>query len=156
MSSFQTRAADVVDAPAIQQLLPRLADFPSPARLTTEDVWRYDGVAVAEWAAGDRPQTWVRVAVDQTEQIVGVAVASMIEDSFTGQSAVHLEVVVIDSTADGHGLGQQLMAEIEADGRERGARVMSLNVMVANERARSLYERQGFEEEMIRASKPLA
>jgi ribosomal protein S18 acetylase RimI-like enzyme len=48
------------------------------------------------------------------------------------------------------------MAEIEADGRERGARVMSLNVMVANERARSLYERLGFEEEMIRASKPLA
>lgn len=155
MSSFQTRAADVVDAPAIQQLLPRLADFPSPTRLTTEDVWRYDGVAVAEWAAGDRPQTWVRVAVDQAEQVVGVAVASMVEDSFTGQSAVHLEVIVIDSRVDGHGLGQQLMAEIEADGRKRGARVMSLNVMVANERARRLYERLGFEEEMIRASKPL-
>ena len=79
----------------------------------------------------------------------------MVEDSFTGQSAVHLEVIVIDSRVDGHGLGQQLMAEIEADGRKRGARVMSLNVMVANERARRLYERLGFEEEMIRASKPL-
>jgi len=48
------------------------------------------------------------------------------------------------------------MDEIEADGRERGATVMSLNVMVTNERARSLYERLGFEEEMIRASKPLS
>jgi ribosomal protein S18 acetylase RimI-like enzyme len=155
MSRFQTRAADVADAPAIQQLLPRLADFPSPARLRTEDVWRYDGVAVAQWAAGDRPTTWVRVGVAQAGHVVAAAVGSMVEDSFTGQSAVHLEVIVIDARVDGYGLGQQLMAEIEADGRERGASVMSLNVMVANERARSLYERLGFEEEMIRASKPL-
>ena len=155
MSSFRTRSATADDAAAIRSLLPRLADFPSPARLTTEDVWRYDGAALDEWAAGDRPQTWVRVAVDPHDQIVAAAIGSMITDSFTGQQAVHLEVVVIDERVDGNGLGRTLIGEIEADGRERGALVMSLNVMVANQRARSLYERLGFEEEMIRASKPL-
>ncbi|MDB2392773.1 hypothetical protein N9V91_07135, partial [Acidimicrobiaceae bacterium] len=62
MSTFVIRMAEVSDLAAIQKLLPRLADFPAPRRLTTEDVWRYDGVAVAEWASGERPQTWVRVA----------------------------------------------------------------------------------------------
>ena len=155
MSTFVIRMAEVSDLAAIQKLLPRLADFPAPRRLTTEDVWRYDGVAVAEWASGERPQTWVRVATDTAQEVVAVAVGSLIEDSFTGQPAVHLEVVVIDERVDGHGLGSRLIAEIESDGRQRGAAVMSLNVMTANHRARSLYERLGFEEEMIRASKPL-
>lgn len=155
MATFDTRIADSGDLAAIQLLLPRLANFPAPRRLTTDDVWRYDGVVVAQWAAGERPQTWIRVAIDLAGDVVGAAVGSLVDDSFTGKPAVHLEVVVIHERADGHGLGRRLMAEIEADGRQRGAAVMSLNVMVANDRARSLYERLGFEEEMIRASKPL-
>ena len=155
MGLFTTRQATAADVGDIRELLPRLADFPAPRRMTSEDVWRYDAAAVDEWAAGNRPQTWVRVAVDENDRVLGTAIASMIEDSFTGQSAVHLEVVVIHPSADGQGLGQRLMAEIEADGRERGATVMSLTVMVANAGARSLYARLGFDEEMIRASKPL-
>ena len=155
MTLFDTRVADASDLASIQKLLPRLAEFPAPNRLTKEDVWRYDDGVVAAWAAGDRPQTWVRVAIDEAGLLAAAAVGSMIEDSFTGESTVHLEVVVIDERADGNGLGQRLIAEIESDGRVRGAVVMSLNVMVTNQRARSLYERLGFEEEMIRASKPL-
>lgn len=155
MADFRTRTATADDLAGIRQLLPRLADFPAPSRLSAEDVWRYDAAALAEWASGDRPQTWVRVAVDQGDQIVAAAIGSMIDDSFTGRRAVHLEVVVIDERVDGNGLGRTLMAEIEAEGRDRGATVMSLNVMVENERARSLYARLGFEEEMIRASRPL-
>ena len=47
------------------------------------------------------------------------------------------------------------MTELDRAARERGAVSMSLNVFTANERARALYARLGFHEEVIRAVRPL-
>ena len=47
------------------------------------------------------------------------------------------------------------MAELDDEARRRGAATMSLNVFTTNERARALYARLGFHEELIRAVRPL-
>jgi len=155
VTSFVIRDGEVADVGAIQALLPRLADFESPIRLSADEVWMGDARVVAAWAAGERPNTIVRVATDPADVVVGAAVGSMVPDVFTLESTVHLEIVVIAETADGHGLGRKLMDEIEAEGRRQGATVMSLNVMTANERARAVYAKLGFDEEMIRAARKL-
>lgn len=152
---IETRAATPLDAEAIAALLPRLAAFdPLPPGRERDDLWRPDLVGLQDWASGDAPDTSVRVAVRGSD-IVGAGIVTYGPDPFTAELNAHLLAIVVDPAVDGQGVGQRLMAELDEHARERGAVTMSLNVFAANERARSLYARLGFHEELIRAVRPL-
>ncbi len=154
--TITTRAATPADAPAIEVLLPRLAAFePLPPGRRREDLWRPDLIGLQAWASGEEPATSVRVAVSHDE-VVGAGIVSYGPDPFTEELNAHLLAIVVAPSVDGHGVGQQLMGELDAEARRRGAVTMSLNVFTANERARALYQRLGFHEELIRAVRPLA
>lgn len=150
-----TRAATTADLEAIELLLPRLAAFdPLPPGRERDDLWRPDLVGVRAWASGDQPDTTVRVATHRDE-VVGAGVVTYGPDPFTGQLNAHLLAIVVAPSVDGNGVGQQLMEELDVQARARGAATMSLNVFTTNDRARALYQRLGFSEELIRAVRPL-
>ncbi|MEM7324154.1 MAG: GNAT family N-acetyltransferase [Actinomycetota bacterium] len=150
-----TRAATAADATAIESLLPRLAAFdPLPPGRARDDLWRPDLAGLQTWASGERPDTSVRVATTG-EDVVGAGIVTYGPDPFTEALNAHLLAIVVAPSVDGHGIGQRLMAELDDDARRRGAATMSLNVFVQNERARALYARLGFHEELIRAVRPL-
>lgn len=150
-----TRAATTEDAEAIEVLLPRLAAFdPLPPGRERDDLWRPDLIGLRAWASGEQPDTAVRVATS-VDNVVGAGIVTYGPDPFTDQLNAHLLAIVVDPSVDGHGVGQRLMAELGADARRRGAATMSLNVFATNERARALYARLGFHEELIRAVRPL-
>ena len=152
---IDTRAARPADAPAVEALLPRLAAFdPIPPRRTREQMWRPDLAGLRAWASGDEPGTSVRVAVAGGE-IVGAGIVTYGADPFSGAPNAHLLAIVVASAVDGHGVGQRLLSELDDEARARGAETMSLNVFTGNQRARALYERLGFHEELIRAVRPL-
>ena len=157
---FDTRDAIAADVDAIAELLPRLAAFdPVPVGRERDDLWRPDLLGLQAWASGDSPDTSVRVAThhqtDAATTIVGAGIVTYGPDPFTQELNAHLLAIVVDPSVDGHGVGQRLMAELDAEARRRGAATMSLNVFTANERARALYARLGFHEELIRAVRPL-
>jgi GNAT superfamily N-acetyltransferase len=52
--------------------------------------------------------------------------------------------VVVAPDARGRGVGTALLAEAEDWARERGHRILTLNVFARNESARRVYERAGF------------
>lgn len=147
---FATRAAESGDAEAIIDLLPRLADYPLPPRREAHMFWSSDAELVRRWAAGEAPSTFVRVGAE-AESVVAVAVVSLNVDYFSGEPNAHLEAIAIHSTADGHGLGRRLIEECESEARRLGAKSMSLHVLGNNQRARAIYRRLGYDEEMIRA-----
>ena len=147
------RAGRPADVEAILALLPRLADFDVPPHRRAEDLWHGDAELLRAWARGERDDVTVRVASDAAG-LVGVAAASDREELLTHAPSAHLEVLAIDRRAEGRGVGRRLLADIEAAVRERGARGMSLHVFGANARARALYRRAGFDEEIVRCFKP--
>ncbi len=153
---IDTRTATPADVGDIEPLLPRLAAFdPLPPGRSRDDLWRPDLEGLRAWASGDRPDTSVRVAT-HSGAIVGAGIVTYGPDPFTGERNAHLLAIVVDPSADGNGVGQRLMAELDVEARASGATTMSLNVFTANERARALYARLGFHEELIRAVRPLA
>ena len=153
---IDTRPATIADAVAIEGLLPRLAAFdPIPPNRTRGDLWRPDLDGLHAWATGDAPDTSVRVALHEG-QVVGAGIVTYGAEPFTGDLNAHLLAIVVDPSADGQGVGQRLMSELDDEARGRGARTMSLNVFTDNSRARALYRRLGFYEELIRAVRPLA
>lgn len=152
--ALQIRPAIAGDIERIIALMPRLAAFEVPAHREPDSLWLGDADMLRDWAAGRRDDLVVHVAVDASDQVLGVAAASDREDLLTHAPSAHLEVLALDARAEGQGAGRRLIEVIESAMRERGATGMSLHVFSNNARARALYARAGFDEEIVRCYKP--
>lgn len=60
------------------------------------------------------------------------------------EGAAHLSGVAVEPGRWGEGLGVTVLDSVEAEVRRRGYRLLRLHVLEENERARCLYERQGW------------
>ncbi len=96
----------------------------------------------------------VHVAKDKDRTIIGVAMVTLRPELLSHSPSAHLEVITVAESAEGQGVGKELMAAAEAGARERGANSITLTVFATNLRARRLYERAGYDEELIRCIKP--
>jgi ribosomal protein S18 acetylase RimI-like enzyme len=95
-------------------------------------------VLIAETAAGEAVGfVWMKTAIDY----------------FTRQPVGHVEDIATAPGHEGRGVASALMAAVEEWARGRGLAALTLNVWTENTRARALYERQGFAEEMVRMKK---
>ena len=64
-----------------------------------------------------------------------------------------MEVLAVSEQAEGNGVASLLVELAEAETRKQQAFSLSLNVFSNNKRARSLYRKFAFDEEMIRCIK---
>lgn len=151
---YSIRCGNPLDLPGIEKLLPRLADFDVPSYRVPEHLWQGDRDIILEWAHGNRDDIEVTVATAE-ESVVGVAVLTLRKELLSGEPSAHLEVLSVSASAEGSGLGSALMKEVENIALNKGARSISLHVFSNNKRARALYERQGFNGELMRYFKPL-
>lgn len=147
-----TRWATPDDVDAVVALLPRLADYELPENREPEMFWGSDAELARRWARGEAPDSVIKVGC-VGEVVKAAAIVTFNADHFSGERNAHLEAIVVAPDADGLGLGRRLIAEMEAHAATDGAQTMSLHVMGNNHRARHVYERIGYGEEMIRAVK---
>lgn len=153
--SATIRIATPDDLDAIVALLPRLADFNLPASRSAAELWSGDHDIVVAWAQGRRPEVTVFVSTDSTDHVSGVAVVSLRPEMLSDKPSSHLEVLAVAKAAEGSGLGMRLLRSAEQHALANHAESMTLHVFAVNERARKLYEKAGFDGELIRYSKPL-
>ena len=148
--TYHIRAATVAEIGEILSLFPRLAAFEIPATRAAEDLWRGDAELLRQWGDGLAPACLVQVAVGDGDAILGVALAQLREELLSHAPSAHLEVLVVRGDAEGRGIGQALVQAAERAVRDQGALSMTLHVFASNTRARAVYERLGFEGELIR------
>lgn len=153
--NYHIRSATPLDIEGIIALLPRLAAFEVPEHRAAEDLWLGDKRLLEAWAEGHRNDVDVAVAI-AVDAVVGTVVLSERSELLTGLQSAHIEVLALAEIAEGHGIGSALMNEAEAMAVRRNLDCISLNVFTNNERARALYERKGFDGEMMRYFKPLS
>ena len=149
---IQIRPAETTDEAAIIALLPQLADFEVPENRNPDDLWQGDADMVSAVLAGSKPETFLEVAVAD-DKLMGVIMVTMREELMSHAPSAHLEAIVVHPDARGQRLGQRLLERSEEAARERGATSLSLHVFSNNHRARGLYRANGFDEELIRATK---
>jgi ribosomal protein S18 acetylase RimI-like enzyme len=156
MSQFNIRTATANDYDKLIELLPLLADFEIPKARKPEDLWHGD-VPLLEAVLDERaPQSFLNVAVDERDLILGLVLVTMREELLSHKPSAHLEAIVVASQARGQGLGRRLLEHTEHAVSARGAQSLSLHVFNNNHRAKSLYTSHGFDNELIRAIKWLA
>ena len=132
------------------ELFPRLASFDLPDNRNPEHLWGDDARMLADWASGNRDDCFVYVAKDEDGRVLGVAMLTLKSELLSHAPSAHLEVLVVAANAEGQGVGRSLLAAAEEEARQRGALSMSLHVFACNQRARRVYERAGYDGELIR------
>jgi GNAT superfamily N-acetyltransferase len=136
------------------ELFPRLASFDFPDNRNPKHLWGDDASLLTDWALGNRDDCFVRVAKDENGRVLGVVMVTLKPELLSHAPSAHLEVLVVARDAEGQGVGGLLLAAAEAEAKQRGALSMSLHVFARNQRARKVYERAGYDGELIRYIKP--
>ena len=155
MRNFTVRLAVEEDRDAICELLPRLAAFEIPERRQHEDLWRGDREALLQWLDGSAPHGAAHVAVDNRDRIVGIVFARLGKEALSREPSAHLEVLAVAEEAEGRGIASALVAQTEKAVVALGARSITLHVFACNTRARGLYEKLGYDGELVRYIKEL-
>ena len=149
------RSAEQADMPTLAHMLPQLADFDIPSNRQPEQLWTSDLELLNAILAGQKPDSFIEVAVDleRSQAVLGLAMITLREELFSHEPSAHLEALVVNADARGLGIGRKLLAHSEHCVRARGARTLTLHVFSNNRRARSLYDNFGFDSELVRAVK---
>ncbi len=153
--SYRIREASTSDVEAMRALFPRLADFDLPERRAPEDLWRGDEQMLLRWTGGGEPDLIAHVALDGADSVLGVAVTRLRKELLSEAPSAHLEALAVAKEAEGRGIGQALVKAVEEAVRAGGAETLTLHVFGVNTRARSMYEKLGYEGELIRYIKEL-
>ena len=152
---FAVRSATKTDGEAMLALFPRLADFEIPDSRTAEHLWMHDAAMMRDWIGGKTDGCLVQVAEDEQGEIVGLAMLTLRAEMLSHEPSAHLEALAVADGVEGQGVGQMLLRAAEDDAIAHGAQTITLHVFSSNERARGLYERSGYDGELMRYIKPL-
>lgn len=151
---FRIVDADASHGEAMLALMPRLADYDIPATRNADDLWRHDAAMLRDWLAG-REACIVHAALDDRGGVLGFSLVRLRPELLSHEPSAHLEALALDRRAEGRGIAQALLARAEQAARDQGARSMTLHVFSVNTRARKLYERAGYDGELMRYIKHL-
>lgn len=153
MSELTIRAGRRSDEAAILELAERMANFEVPRWRSAEEITDADGRSMVNALGLGHPDSEVFVA-ERDGESVG-CLHMVVARDFFGRRHAHISVIAVSAAAEGTGTGRALMEYAERWARERRLPIITLNVFAGNTRARRLYERSGFEVELLKYAKPL-
>jgi len=153
--SHEIRPGRLSDVDAIAAMMPDLASFETLAGRNPRDLWEGDLATLHRWRNGQEPNVMVHVAEAASGDVEGFTMVSLREEAMSHEPSSHLEAIVVNENARGAGLGTKLLANAELQARSAGAKTMTLHVFEKNVRARAVYRKAGYDEEIIRDIKQL-
>ncbi|WP_143467807.1 GNAT family N-acetyltransferase [Leptolyngbya ohadii] len=155
MLPVQIRPATIDDRAFILSLVPRFVEFGSPTGRNPEQVIhaiaREIDRAIVAYPA---PQN-IYIAVDDAGQSLGYIFLETLTDFFTQERHAHISDIVVIPEVSSQGVGQTLMAYAETWAKEHNLSFITLNAFGGNDRARSFYSRQGYQEDTVKYLKRL-
>jgi ribosomal protein S18 acetylase RimI-like enzyme len=152
---MKVRPAAPADEAFLLKLTDQLGAFPVPRWRTLSEIAAADHSILLDALHEPVPDASLLVAEDDQGAALGYVFTSTREDYFTHERHAHVEVLAVETAAQGQGVGRRLMGAAEGWAKSRGYRRITLNVFAQNERARQLYERLGYEPETVHYFKEL-
>ncbi len=136
-------------------LVPRFVDFPLPP-------WRkrhecIEGIRddLLQQLEEPPPHSYLFVAENADGERVGFIRLQRTRDYFNGRHNAHIADLAVAPAYEGQGVGKALLGHAEQWAREQHCQLLTLAMFPGNERARGLYEAQGYAPDLLRLAKPL-
>jgi ribosomal protein S18 acetylase RimI-like enzyme len=143
------------DAHFTESLIPRFSEFDLPAWRTRNEIDNANFASLKKAMTSPEPGSAIFIAEDETGKRAGFLHLQIQTDYFNGSKVAYLSDIAVDSSFEGRGVGRVLLDKAEEWAREQGCSLLTLYVFFNNLRARKIYEKLGFAEEVTKYVKPL-
>ena len=156
ISNIQTRPASSSDQEFIISLLPRLEEFgPPPWRDVTQPL-ATDTQVLSDKLMNKPPGTAIFIAEDDQGVALGFIHLQSGKDYCYYEGHGHIADLIVAPEAEGRGIGRVLIEKGEEWARSQGFRWLTVSVFAQNLRAREVYRRLGYGEDIMKYVKELA
>lgn len=143
---IEIRAAEDGDRDFVAGLVSSLLEFGSPVWTDAAALAPGFRAVLADAVASEDPDATVLIAQSSDGDRLGF-ISLKVREDVTGVERGHVADLAVAEEARRMGVGRSLMDAGEAWARERGFRVLSLDVWSTNERALAFYQRLGYRAE---------
>ena len=148
---WHIRPARSEDREFVLSLAPRLTEgFALPLGRTPGEVVQAEARTLA--AALEHPSADAALLIAERRDGHRGGMVYLVQqvDYFRQRSHAHVAVLTVSAEWEGQGAGRALLDAAEGWARSQGVGMITLHVFVGNQRARALYERQGYMAETLR------
>lgn len=154
-ASMRTRPASIRDREFIISLLPRLAEFGPPPWRDAAQMLATDIQAMSDKLVDPPPGTAVFIAEDDLGNPLGFIHLQTGKDYYYHEAHGHIADLIVAPEGEGRGIGRVLIEKGEQWARSQGFHWLTLSVFAQNLRAREIYQRLGFGEDIMKYVKEL-
>ncbi|NSW52809.1 MAG: GNAT family N-acetyltransferase [Anaerolineae bacterium] len=152
---YHIRPFTARDAAFITQLVARFSDFDLPPWREKTDVDRTNNRALQQAMENQEEGSVILVAEEDEAGPVGFIHLQTETDYFSGKQQGYISDVAVSRGHEGKGIGRMLMLAAENWAQEMGYEILTLYVFAGNIRARQMYERLGFQPDLLKYAKPI-
>ncbi len=156
MPDSHIRPAEEGDHDFMFALAPRLAEVADLPWHQAQDLIAFQHRYMRAAFARPKSDTVTLIAEAADGARLGYVHAEASTDSVTLEPCGYVTVLALAKEAEGQGIADRLMAGVEDWARDKGFRLLGLDVFANNRRARAFYQRLGYQEDSLRLTKPLA
>lgn len=143
------------DIPWILSLSDRLTAFDLPAWRQAETINAANQTLLKK--ALEEPETGSTFLIAEVDGNVraGFIFLQTEAEFFSHEPQGYISDLVVHPDHEGQGVGRALLQAAEAWAQDKGFAVLTLYVFASNTRARQLYEKVGFQADLIKYAKPI-
>jgi ribosomal protein S18 acetylase RimI-like enzyme len=151
--TIRVRAFVPADKDFILSLVARFSGFDLPEWRTANMIDIANQKFLQKALEQSDPNSAFFIAEDENGQRAGFIHLQTQTDHFTGENHGYISELAVDKSFEGQGVGRALLEKAEEWARQKNYRLLTLYVFAGNERARQLYERNGFQQELVKYAK---
>jgi ribosomal protein S18 acetylase RimI-like enzyme len=152
---IKIRPASTADYHFILSLVPRLVEFGPPAWRNIPQMISTDIQVLANELNDPSNDTAFFTAEDENGVRLGFIHLQTGNDYYNHETHGHITNVIVAAEGEGRGIGRMLMEKGEEWARAQGYRWLTLSVFAQNLRAREVYKRLGYGEDIMKYVKEL-
>lgn len=154
-SDIYIRSASIDDLEFILSLVPRLVEFGPPPWRDVPKMLKTDIEVLTEKLLNQPFDTVFFIAEDKKGIPLGFIHLQAGNDYYNHEKHAHIANIIVAAEGEGQGIGQMLMEKAEEWARAQGYRWLTLSVFAQNRRAREVYARLGYGEDIMKYIKEL-
>jgi ribosomal protein S18 acetylase RimI-like enzyme len=147
------RAFKPSDRDFITSLVMRFSEFDLPAWRSRSEVDHINRVTLQKAIDQPEPDSAIFIAEDESGRAAGFIYLQTQVDYFNAEKHGYISDLAVDKSFEGQGVGRALMNKAEEWARQHGYGLLTLYVFAGNKRAQLLYEKNGFQQEVIKYAK---
>jgi GNAT superfamily N-acetyltransferase len=148
--TIQIRPYKPSDRDFILSLVTRFSDFELPQWRQRNEIDQTNRHSLEKALNQPEPNSAIFIAEDEGRALAGFIHLQTQADYFNGEKQGYISDLAVDQAFEGRGVGRLLLEAAEDWAHQNGYQRLALYVFAGNTRARQIYEKAGFQQDVLK------